>query len=337
MPLVSSRSIARRLSGPVSGFLLGAALLLTPGGVLAAPGGDQSHPTTAAAAMTPAPVTWVVTTGPTTAYSGPSADAVAFGTVPATTIFQLLGYKDDFARVLNPRDHSEAYVPSDALGPTDPPSRYLTMTPPPFTNQFDESLRGVVTDEAALSLYPTPADEAQERSLTPNTWLSLTGAVNGEDGSQWYRTDSGDFVPADAVFVPARAETFTGRWIDADLSSPARVTAYEGDTPVSSFLAIKGTPTRPTPTGVFTILRRVANETMNSDTIGIPRFGPGGYYLTNVLFTQYFTGDGASFHYNYWSSMWGYAGSHGCLGLTYGDSAWLWQWAHIGTPVVIHY
>ena len=48
---------------------------------------------------------------------------------------------------------------------------------------------------------------------------------------------------------------------------------------------------------------------MNSDTIGIPRFGPGGYYLTNVLFTQYFTGDGASLHYNYWSSNWGYAGS----------------------------
>ncbi len=33
--------------------------------------------------------------------------------------------------------------------------------------------------------------------------------------------------------------------------------------------------------------------------------------------------------------MWGYAGSHGCLGLTYQDSAWLWEWAHVGTPVVI--
>ncbi|GAC1326859.1 MAG: hypothetical protein NVSMB2_26310 [Chloroflexota bacterium] len=282
-------------------------------------------------------MTWVVTTAPTTAYSGPTTDALAFGTVPATTIFQLIGYQDDFARVLNPRDKSEAYVASEVLGPTDPPSRYLTMTPPPLTDQFDDSLRGVVTDGSALSLYPTPADEAQERNLNANTWLSLVGTVNGEDGSQWYRTDTGDFVPTDSVFVPARAETFTGRWLDANLSSPARVTAYEGDTPVSSFLAIKGTATRPTPTGVFTILRRVANETMNSDTIGIPRFGPGGYYLTNVLFTQYFTGDGASFHYNYWSGMWGYAGSHGCLGLTYGDSAWLWQWARVGTPVVIHY
>ena len=76
---------------------------------------------------------------------------------------------------------------------------------------------------------------------------------------------------------------------------------------------------------------------MNSDTIGIPRFGPGGYYLTNVLFTQYFTGDGASLHYNYWSSNFGNAGSHGCLGLNYANSALLWEWAHIGTPLIIHY
>src|SRR5207237_986738 len=30
--------------------------------------------------------------------------------------------------------------------------------------------------------------------------------------------------------------------------------------------------------------------------------------------------DGASIHYNYWSGNWGYAASHGCLGLTYADS-----------------
>jgi lipoprotein-anchoring transpeptidase ErfK/SrfK len=76
---------------------------------------------------------------------------------------------------------------------------------------------------------------------------------------------------------------------------------------------------------------------MNSDTIGIPRFGPGGYYLTGVLFTQYFTSDGASIHYNYWSANWGYAASHGCLGLTYADSSFLWGWAGIGTPISIHY
>jgi hypothetical protein len=278
---------------------------------------------------------WVVTVDRVSAYSSPAEGADTFGDVPAQTTLQVLDYQGEWAHVLDPRTRTVAYLPSDHLAPGDPPSRYVFLPSPPLADEFDAT--GVVTDGAPLAVYPTPADEAAERELNPNTWLTLTGAVNGEDGSLWYRTDSGDFVPADAVFVPARTDDFTGRWLDVDLSVPARVTAYEGESPINSFLTIKGAGPRPTPSGVFTILRRVANETMNSDTIGIPRFGPGGYYLTNVLFTQYFTNDGASLHYNYWSSMWGYAGSHGCLGLTYQDSAWLWEWAHVGTPVVIHY
>jgi hypothetical protein len=278
--------------------------------------------------------TWVVTLNPVTAFSAPRDDAVSFGAIPASATLQVLNYQGDWAFVMDPRSKSVSYVPSDQLAPSDPPSAYLLKPLPTPTNEFNAT--GVVTDPAPMSVYPTWADDAVDRELNPNTWLTLTGQVNADDGTTWYQTDAGDFVPTDAVFVPLRADAFTGHWIDVNLSVPARVTAYEGETPVDSFLTIIGAGPRPTPTGVFTILRRVANETMNSDTIGIPRNGPGGYYLTNVLFTQYFTNDGASLHYNYWSSVWGYPGSHGCLGLTYQDSSWLWGWAHLGTPVVIH-
>jgi L,D-transpeptidase-like protein len=279
---------------------------------------------------------WVVTLNPVTAYSNPGGSAVAFGQVPANTTLQVLDYQGDFAHVMDPRAKTYAYVPSDQLGATDPPSPYLLKPAPKLSDEF-AGIPGVVTDPSPMSVYPTWADEAVDRQMAPNTWLTFTGQATADDGTTWYRTDTDDYVPTDAVFIPSRAEAFTGHWLDVDISVPARVTAYEGDTPVNSFLTIIGAGPRPTPTGVFTILRRVANETMNSDTIGIPRFGPGGYYLTNVLFTQYFTNDGASLHYNYWSSVWGYPGSHGCLGLTYNDSAWLWGWAHLGTPVVIHY
>ena len=279
--------------------------------------------------------TWAVTLNRTTLYSGPSDETDPSETLPALATLQVLGYTGDWAHVQDPRSHTDAYLPSAALGPGDPPSRYVLMTPPPVFDQF--TVRGLVTDAAPLAVYPTDADDAAERELYPSTWLNLTGMANGEDGSAWYRTDTGDFVPVDSVFVPDRTEDYAGRWIDVDLTSPTTVSAYEADGLARSFLAIRGSGPRPTPTGVFTILRRVANETMNSDTIGIPRFGPGGYYLTNVLFTQYFTGDGASFHYNYWSSNFGYPGSHGCLGLTYADSSWLWDWAKVGTPVMIHY
>ena len=277
---------------------------------------------------------WVVTLNPVTAYSAPADGADAFGNIPAASILQVLNYQGEWAFVMDPRSKNVAYVPADQIEPSDAPSPYLLKPLPQPTDEF--STTGVVTDPAPMSIYPTWADDAVDRELNPNTWLTLTGEFNADDGTTWYRTDAGDYVPTDAVFVPQRADAFTGHWLDVNLSVPARVTAYEGDTPVNSFLTIIGSGPRPTPTGIFTILRRVANETMNSDTIGIPRNGPGGYYLTNVLFTQYFTNDGASLHYNYWSSVWGYPGSHGCLGLTYQDSAWLWAWAHLGTPVVIH-
>jgi lipoprotein-anchoring transpeptidase ErfK/SrfK len=115
------------------------------------------------------------------------------------------------------------------------------------------------------------------------------------------------------------------------------MTAYAGGTPVRSMLTIIGRGPLATPTGTFSIIRRVANETMDSSTVGIPRKSPGGYYLTNVLYTQYFLPTGQSIHYNWWSSNWGYPGSHGCLGLSYADAAYMWSFATTGTPVSIHY
>jgi hypothetical protein len=304
-----------------------ASLLIGPGAAFAVdgpPGGSA-----------PSSGQWAVALEPVHLYSGPTDDAVDFGAVKPFSSLQVLRYEGDFAYVYEPRGRGTGYVRSELLGPSDPPSRYVTMPPPAVDEPLQE--RGVLAERTPLAFYPTPAEEAVDTQLSPNTWLTLDASVRGEDGATWYRTAEGEYVLASSVFLPSRPDEFAGHWLDVNLNTPARVSAYDGDAPVRSFLTIKGAGPRPTPTGVFTILRRVANETMNSDTIGIPRFGPGGYYLTNVLFTQYFTGDGASLHYNYWSSNWGYAGSHGCLGLTYADSAWLWQWADIGTPLIIHY
>ena len=164
----------------------------------------------------------------------------------------------------------------------------------------------------------------------------------------WYQTDNGDFLPASAVEFPsapaapvvvAPQRTFAGHWIDVNLNLPARMVAYNGSTPVRSMFTITiiGRGPLATPAGTFSIIRRVANETMDSSTVGIPRNSAAGYYLTNVLYTQYFLPGGQSIHYNYWSSNFGYPGSHGCLGLSYADAAFMWSFAGIGTPVSVHY
>ena len=88
---------------------------------------------------------------------------------------------------------------------------------------------------------------------------------------------------------------------------------------------------------VVACLARIARETMTSERVYPPiaRDAPGGYYLEGVLFTQYFSRSGAAIHYNYWSSNWGYAGSHGCLGLPLAEAKWAWDWSRTGTPVKV--
>ncbi|HYU20875.1 MAG TPA: L,D-transpeptidase [Chloroflexota bacterium] len=138
--------------------------------------------------------------------------------------------------------------------------------------------------------------------------------------------------PVDPPFWSAFADD--GRWIDVDLAPMQHIRAMQGDEAVFRDLVTAGLQGTTKP-GFYRILRRVRNETMDSRTI------PGlqdSYYLTNVLYTQYFTGDGAAIHYNWWGPPYGfgYAGSHGCLGMRLDGSKYMWEWASIGTPLVIH-
>jgi len=138
--------------------------------------------------------------------------------------------------------------------------------------------------------------------------------------------------PADAPFWSAFAED--GKWLNVTLTPPQHLVAMQGDQEVLQDLVTAGTQGSTKP-GFYRILRRVADETMDSRTI--PNL-TDHYLLKGVLFTQYFTGDGAAIHYNWWGPPrgFGYPGSHGCLGMRYDGSKFLWDWANIGTPVVIH-
>jgi lipoprotein-anchoring transpeptidase ErfK/SrfK len=180
-------------------------------------------------------------------------------------------------------------------------------------------------------------------------------SVQGDDGDEWYTVNGLDpktydtaalgYVHNSVVRLPRLHYTPTpadrtdapGRHFEADLQEPAMLTAFEDGGAVWSTLTLKGTSTHTTPLGGHKVLWRVPSETMTSERVypPIPRNAPGGYYLTGVLWTQYFTADGASIHYNYWSSNWGYAGSHGCLGIGYNEAKFAWDWADVGTPVFV--
>ena len=116
-----------------------------------------------------------------------------------------------------------------------------------------------------------------------------------------------------------------GRWIDVNLSAQ-QIYAYEGDTLVNSFIVSTGVYNTPTATGEFQIYVKVPMQDMS---------GPG-YYLPDVPWVMFFH-DEYGFHGTYWHNNFGTPMSRGCINLRMDDAEWLYQWASVGTPVVVHY
>lgn len=301
-------------------------------GPLSAPG----DPLRKAPSLPPGSETWWVSNfQETELWSGPEMGASSLGRVPQFRRFLVLEpQQGDRLRVWSPEKDSFGYLEASVVGPSGP-SVWMGTHPIRVVRQVQLPGRSVGARTLVRNL-PVYDDETELRPAPHNTPLHIREAVVAADGSEWYTVGDGGYILASEVRLPRPvANTSPGRWIDVDLSEPALVTAYEGNRIVYTAMAIKGYAATPTLRGSFQILRRVENETMDSETIGIPRNGRGGYYLKNVLYTQYFTNDGASLHYNYWLGTFGYSGSHGCLGLNLADSKWFWDWATVGTSVII--
>ena len=128
----------------------------------------------------------------------------------------------------------------------------------------------------------------------------------------------------------------TGKRIDVDLSSQ-RVYAYEGGSRVNEFVVSTGLWGR-TPTGTFTIQRKVSSQTMAGGNRAIGTY----YYLPGVPWVQFFGNAqvpwsrGFSFHGTYWHNNFGHPMSHGCVNMKTPDAQWLYDWAPMGTTVSIY-
>jgi hypothetical protein len=265
-------------------------------------------------------------------------------------------YPNGLLQVWVPRFNLVGRVRLDAIGPVPAPSpdelKAEKLDGPELISSV--GLPGRVNGGGNLRSWPAVANTLL-RTLGHNARLRVLDSVMGDDGDEWYRVNllesladtpiAFGYVHNSLVRMPRlrysqaspdRADG-SGRRFEADLREPALLTAFEDGAAIWSTLTLKGTVSHRTPSGAHRILWRVPNETMSSERIypPIPRDAPGGYYLRNVLFTQYFTADGASIHYNYWSSNWGYAGSHGCLGVAYNEAKFAWDWADVGTPVYV--
>jgi lipoprotein-anchoring transpeptidase ErfK/SrfK len=114
------------------------------------------------------------------------------------------------------------------------------------------------------------------------------------------------------------------RWIEINLSRQ-RLIAWEGGNPVYAVIVSTGKRSTPTRTGTFAIESKARSARMQGQ----------GYNVANVPFTMYYSGDYA-IHGAYWHRRFGTPVSHGCINVAVNHAEWLFSWASIGTPVVIH-
>jgi lipoprotein-anchoring transpeptidase ErfK/SrfK len=114
------------------------------------------------------------------------------------------------------------------------------------------------------------------------------------------------------------------RWIQIDLPRQ-RLIAWEGASPVYAVLISTGKSSTPTPTGSFSIQTRHRYARMQGDD----------YDISDVPYTMYYSGNYA-IHGAYWHRRFGTPVSHGCVNVAVNHARWLFYWARIGTPVVVH-
>jgi lipoprotein-anchoring transpeptidase ErfK/SrfK len=114
-----------------------------------------------------------------------------------------------------------------------------------------------------------------------------------------------------------------GRYVVVALARQ-ELTAYEDGREVRRFPISSGRAWTPTPVGRFQVYLRYRHQNMS---------GPG-YYLAGVPHVQYFVGNYA-LHGAYWHNLFGTPTSHGCVNLRLADAAWLWDWAAMGTEVIV--
>ncbi len=208
----------------------------------------------------------------------------------------------------------------------------------------------IEADKSAIAQFlndkvgPTVAAAPVDRKVViDSTTGSQTVIQQGKAGSQIQDTEglSGDIVAAvngsrglskDVSITSAPFKTVTmtgaGKWIEVDLSQQ-RLTLWVGNTQVMTTLISSGRAATPTEIGEFAIYEKLPITTMTGTILG------EYYYVPDIKWVSYFDG-GEALHGTYWHHNFGHPMSHGCINMSEADAKILYDFAPIGTKVIVH-
>ena len=186
---------------------------------------------------------------------------------------------------------------------------------------------------SALRIDPPVAghwqwSSAERAEFVPDTRLPILTRLTvtlrgGPDGP---RTTDGGYLEEDQSTT---FRTTDIKKIDVSLGRQL-MTLYENNVPVRTINVATGVAAAPTPTGTFYVQYK-------SSQMRFQGYNPDGshYDIPDVHWVLPFWGD-YTIHGAYWRPRFGVPGSDGCVSMSDPDAKLVYDWADVGTPVVIH-
>ncbi len=243
-----------------------------------------------------------------------------------------------------------APVPVAAKPPPAPP-------PPPHFHYIEiiDGCGPYYTEGTCVNMRAGPGEQfAVVGKLRTGIVLKVEATTTAQGGHDWYRVI---FDPS--IRYPERVSSSWNVAVDAQSVRPfedigdrdyirgktATTTkliivnltentlyAYDGDTLFMDELISPGLELTPTPRGVFTVYHKTPSRYMQGP---LPGVSDQFYDLPGVPWNLYFTGDGAVIHGAYWHDHFGKPWSHGCVNLAPSVAQKLYEWADVGTKVIV--
>ena len=122
------------------------------------------------------------------------------------------------------------------------------------------------------------------------------------------------------------------KYIDINLSTQTLVAYEKGGAVKGTWRVTTGKSGYATPVGTTLVSGRSSWIRMKGME------GTSEYYnLYPIKWATWFRPGGYALHDAYWRSSFGYPGSHGCINMPDSGASFIYTWADVGTPVIVHY
>ena len=191
----------------------------------------------------------------------------------------------------------------------------------------------------AVTVTATPTATAVPEAVLPTTYKVVAGdSLHGI--SELYGVSLSSIVLANGIWdssliyagqeiiIPNESEVISTSLIKTGiivvLADQTAFAVTDGRVEMR-FVISSGMPDTPTPTGHFVIMDKRDSVNMTGT----------GYDYPDVTWVMYFKEGGYALHAAYWHNDFGHQASHGCVNLKPEDAQWLYNWASVGTEVIV--